>query len=87
MLNWSDDELRDEEYPDEEDDSFDEEETLTTPCPACGAEVYEDAEQCPACGHYITHATSPWQGRSPLWIALGVLGTLALLWALLFGGL
>jgi RNA polymerase subunit RPABC4/transcription elongation factor Spt4 len=86
MSHWSDDELRDDEYPDEED-AYDEEETLTTSCPACGAEVYEDAEQCPVCGNYITHSTSPWQGRSPLWIVLGTLGALALLWTLLRGGL
>lgn len=39
---WSD------EY-DPDDDGVSE----TVPCPACGAAVYEDADQCPACGEWI----------------------------------
>jgi hypothetical protein len=25
----------------------------TTPCPDCGAEIYEDSPQCPVCGYYV----------------------------------
>ena len=31
----------------------------TVPCPECGAEVYEDAEQCVSCGEWITKFHSP----------------------------
>ena len=68
-----DNEADDDEYPDED------EVTLTVPCPACGAEVYEDAVRCPVCGDYITHDTSLWAGRPGWWGLLGLLGVLALL--------
>ncbi|MEM6328842.1 MAG: hypothetical protein AAF790_01200 [Planctomycetota bacterium] len=54
----------------------------TVPCPACGADVYEDALRCAVCGDYITHGASPWAGRSPLWVALGLAGILAVIAAL-----
>jgi len=66
------DELRDDEYPDEDDDARE-----TEPCPNCGTEVYEDAEQCPHCGEYITHSHGPVAGRPAWWIILGFLGILA----------
>ncbi len=66
-----------EEEPHESDDFDDEEETLTSPCPECGAEVYEDAVQCPVCGNYITHQTNVWLGRPLWWIVLGLLGAAA----------
>ncbi|MDZ4819731.1 MAG: zinc ribbon domain-containing protein [Planctomycetota bacterium] len=80
--NWSDDDLDEEEYPDE--DSFSDDETATRECPRCGVDIYEDAEQCPLCGHWITPDTSPWSGRSGWWIVLGAVGTLALILSLLF---
>ncbi|HEX8202018.1 MAG TPA: zinc-ribbon domain-containing protein [Isosphaeraceae bacterium] len=55
------------------------------PCPECGAEVYEDAEQCPACGQYIILSTSPWRGRPLWWILLGLAGFAAVLWLSLPG--
>jgi hypothetical protein len=60
--------------------------SLTSTCRACGAEVYEDAEQCPACGEWITSSSSPWAGKPLWWIALGGLGILAVLAALAGGG-
>ena len=50
------DDLSDDEYPDESDcsDEFDDGETQTVRCPACGVEIYEDAPQCTVCGHYVT---------------------------------
>ena len=69
------DELRDDEYPDE--DQLDDDATETLACPHCGAEVYEDAEYCPVCDNYITpdaNARSAW----PLWwILLGLAGVVA----------
>lgn len=44
-----------------EDDDLEDSETV--PCPACGSEVYEDAEQCSICGEYIIHNS----GINPLW--------------------
>ncbi|MBN1589420.1 MAG: zinc-ribbon domain-containing protein [Pirellulales bacterium] len=70
------DELDDDEYPDPPDD---EDETPTASCPECGADVYEDAVQCPACGAYITPTSGShlWAGRPVWWIVLGVLGIAA----------
>lgn len=79
---WTaDDDFDDWEYPDDSiDDAAD-----TLPCPECGTAVYEDAEQCHACGHYITQETNPLRGRSFAWLALGLLGTAAVIAALLLG--
>jgi len=82
---WSDDDLDDREFPDEDLDDSDDE-TPTHECPRCGVEVYEDADQCPLCGAWITSDTSPWAGRSWWWIAIGLLGTIGLIWALSLGG-
>lgn len=68
------DELRDDEFPDED---FDDASTETVPCPHCGAQVYEDAVRCPTCGTYITHDTGVWSGRPLWWIVLGLIGVLA----------
>ncbi len=40
--------------PDEHDDDV----LDTHPCPNCNAEIYEDADQCPVCGHYVTRGLS-----------------------------
>ncbi len=68
----------DEDYLDDADDSPSE----TIRCSHCGAEIYEDAVQCPHCGSYVTADTNPWSGRSFWWIALGLLGIVALIGAL-----
>ncbi|MEX2142099.1 MAG: hypothetical protein WD894_22725 [Pirellulales bacterium] len=88
-MPWSNDDLDDRELPDEDvgDDDEIDTESSTRECPRCGADVYEDAEQCPRCGEWITAETSPWSGRSLWWVILGVLGILALIWALSLGGL
>ena len=68
-----DDDDEDDDYPDES------EELECEPCPHCGAQVYEESEQCPRCGEYIIRSTSPFQGRSVVWIILGLLGIVAVL--------
>lgn len=76
----------DDEY-DEWDDGYDEDEEeddYTVECPECGADVYDDVDQCPACGNYIVHSTSVWSGRPTWWIVLGILGILAMIFALAF---
>lgn len=74
---WSDD--LDDAGPDEADDETAE----LAPCPACGEEIYEDAEQCPYCGEYVTHSTSALSGR-PLWFcALGLIGVAVAIFCLI----
>ena len=68
--DWDDD-FDGEEF-DEEDD-----ETLVVSCPKCGADVYEDAEQCPVCGDYIVYETRVWSGKPLWWILLGLIGIVA----------
>jgi hypothetical protein len=82
MPHFNDD-LDDREFPDEDDEDNDESETRQ--CPRCGADVYEDAEQCPLCGTWLTPDTSAWSGRAWWWVALGVLGTVAVVWMLSAG--
>jgi hypothetical protein len=76
-------------YPSESDDDgwddFDEEsndETEIIRCPNCGADVYEDAEQCPSCLEYITTTSSIWSDRPWWWVALGLAGIIAVILAL-----
>ncbi|HKB05694.1 MAG TPA: zinc-ribbon domain-containing protein [Gemmataceae bacterium] len=69
--------------PDEEDEwqPEPEDEDETTPCPHCQAPVYEGAEQCPACGMYLSEEDAPSSGKR-WWIILGAVpGLLAVyLW-------
>ena len=76
-----------------EDDSWDEEldgdgpddQTTTTACLRCGAEIYDDTSRCPICGEYQVgeRTLTAWEGR-PLWWRLGgLLGIIAVLYALL----
>ena len=74
--------LEDWEFPDP--DEFDDDDgTRTITCADCGAEVYEDAPQCPICGEYISSSSgSLWQGRPGWWIVLGLLGIIAVIYLL-----
>ena len=71
---------------DEGDDWNDDDPSLTICCPMCDAEVYEDAEQCPACGSYIARDTAirpVWK-----WTAAVLLALLSLLaWSCLTSAL
>ena len=75
------DDLGDEEYPDDADafDEIEDDSTQTICCPACQSEIYEDAPQCPICGHFITahdRSSQPWW-----WIAVVLLLIISLsLW-------
>ena len=72
----------------EEPDSWDlddEADTCTVPCPECGHEVYEDAEQCPVCGQYVVFGSHALSGRSTLWKVVGLSGVIAVILALGFG--
>jgi hypothetical protein len=63
-----DDDLDDREWPDDEGEDEDDDETV--PCPHCRMPVYEDAEQCPSCGKYLSREDVPW--RRPFWLLVGV---------------
>ena len=73
-IEWADDDLSDEEYPDLKDDEGDEETVECIECPACGASIYEDSVRCPVCGQYVTFSTNTWTGRTWWWLALGLAG-------------
>ncbi len=71
---------------DEGDDAWngDDADSVTSECPKCGADVYEDAVRCPLCGEYITHGRSAWDGKPVWWKLLGWAGVLAVLGTLMF---
>ena len=85
MWDSSADDLHDEDYRD--DDNWlsdpDADELDLAACPACGAMIHAESEQCPQCGEYITFDTHPFAGKPTWWIVLGVLGVLALAGSLL----
>ena len=85
MSRWDDD--SDPELPEAWDD--DEGESLTRLCPACGSDVYEDAEQCSVCGEWMTgsgRTLRGWEGRPKWWIVLGGLGIAAVILTLVLVG-
>lgn len=49
----------------------------TVPCPHCGKEVFEDSEQCPRCGNYLSKEDGPAAGRGGTWVVLMILAVLA----------
>lgn len=70
----------DDDLDDWSEDDSDESDVVT--CPNCGADVYEDAEQCPACGGWIARSTHPLSGRAVWFVALGLIGIAATITAL-----
>lgn len=54
----------------------------TDPCPHCGEQVSELAEQCPHCGMYLSAEDS--RPRKPvfIWVMLGLCLLIAVYWAL-----
>ena len=68
-------------------DALDDDDAETLPCPECGQPIYEEADQCPHCGQYVTFSSSGAFDNKPWWwIALGLLGVLAVLWWLVMAG-
>jgi hypothetical protein len=47
-----------------------------TPCPHCRADVFEDSEQCPRCGAYLSGEDAP-AGRGGVWVVVMILALLA----------
>jgi hypothetical protein len=50
-------------------------------CTACGADVLELADQCPACGHWQTREDLPRTGDHPRWVVAAAWLCLALILA------
>lgn len=77
-MRWrdADDDLDDAEEVEGTDDG-DEDDEDTVPCPHCLRPVYEDAECCPGCGHYLSREDAP--SRHPWWLVIGVLVCLAVI--------
>ncbi|MFQ5490164.1 MAG: hypothetical protein ACE5GE_05520 [Phycisphaerae bacterium] len=48
-------------------------------CPACGAMVYEETQQCPQCGDWIVPHAAAARRKSPLWIVAAVLALAGML--------
>jgi hypothetical protein len=65
--------------PDDELDEHEEERAdgeTAIPCPHCGADVFDDAEQCPDCGTWLVRDRRPSTGRPSWFVVLGFLGVL-----------
>ena len=71
------------DWPDENDE---EDDSIVVTCPTCGADVYEDAEQCPSCGEWVTHSTHPFAGRSLWFVGVGLLGIAVTIAVLVLAG-
>lgn len=78
--DWDDDDFDDDYEDDLEVDELDDESDAHYVCPLCGAEVYDDANVCPACGDYMVPKMVIGSDVKPLWyIALGMIGIVAVL--------
>lgn len=71
-----DDEFAEADEPDWDDDDPAAE---TVPCPACGADIYEEAEQCPVCEEYVVHNQSVLAGKPGWYLLMAVLGVIAVI--------
>lgn len=67
-----------EDWEDPEPDDEDEGEDDLYVCPSCGAAVYEDCEQCPQCGDYITPGSSLRSAGGSRWLVVAVVVMIAL---------
>jgi hypothetical protein len=76
-MDQDDDEDDDWEAP--ESDEADDEDVELLPCPSCGEPIYEEAEACPYCGEYVTHSTSVLAGKPRWFVALAILGIVAVI--------
>ena len=69
------------------DDEFaeDEDEEPTVPCPYCRREIHEDSQRCPYCENYLSDEDAR-PVRKPLWIMVGVLAALYVMYLWVAGG-
>ena len=74
MGEWGDNDPEvplDEDLVDDGDDAV--------PCPACGHDVYEDADQCTHCGEWIIPSATGAGGLHWVWIAAAVMAAGAMI--------
>jgi predicted nucleic acid-binding Zn ribbon protein len=55
-----------------DEDSWNDEEEATFPCPYCKHPIHEESQRCPHCGNYISEEDAP-PARKPWWIIVGAL--------------
>jgi hypothetical protein len=79
MPRHADEFEEEDEWDDDEGDELDDDDDSTIPCPHCRHPVYEDAERCPHCERYLSAEDAP-LGRKPLWIVIGVIAALAVVY-------
>ena len=69
----------------EPDEQEDEDVSETRACPSCGAAIYEDAEQCAACGDYVVFSEPALSGWPWWFVLLGLAGIVAVILTLSWG--
>jgi len=69
--------------PDEIDADLLEDDSPTIRCPNCAAEIYEDADRCNVCGHWLTRRSETSAGLS-WWLVLVLAGMILVLILVLF---
>ena len=84
MPSYADDDSRDED-PDPSDTDAGTEYAEQVPCPHCRKLIYEQAEQCPACGQYISDEETPEKKANWIFITV-VLLVLAIVLFWIMGG-
>jgi zinc-ribbon domain len=63
------------DWDDDEEDDLDDDDHSTITCPNCRKSVYDDVEQCPYCGHFISDEER--SGGKSLLVIVGVILCLA----------
>jgi len=79
---WSEEIFEDDDLYNSDEEIDDDSSIELLPCPECGEMIYEEAEQCPACGRYVLRHSHQWLGRPWWWLVLGILGIGATILAL-----
>jgi hypothetical protein len=77
--------IMDDDHDEDDFDTSSDDDDTTMPCPHCGEDVYDDAEQCPLCGQYLSREDAPAAAR-PWWILIGVAVCLVIVILWMLGG-
>jgi hypothetical protein len=89
MPNWTslEKEWDDDDDSNDPEDGFDgsedDDDDLCIPCPHCGRQILEESERCPYCERYLSREDAP-PARKPLWIWVGVLACLYVVYRWMF---
>ena len=74
----------DADFDDNDAEDYGEDES-TIPCPHCGADVFDDAEQCPSCGEWLVGERRPTTGRKGWFFLFGLVLVALVILAWIFG--